>query len=57
MEKKRTLKVPHVYVIIVVLILLSAVLTYVIPAGAYDFVYDEAADREVVVADSFRYLD
>ena len=56
-NKKKGLKVPHVYVIIVCLILLSAILTYVIPAGTYDFEYDEAAGREVVVADSFQYLD
>ncbi len=57
MEKKKTFKVPHVYVIVIALILLAAVLTYIIPAGSYDFQYDEAAGRNVVVADSFHYLD
>ena len=31
--KKRTFKVPHTYVIICIIILIMAVLTYVVPAG------------------------
>lgn len=56
-KTKKGFKVPHVYVIVIALILLSAVLTYIIPAGTYDFQYDESVNRNVVVADSFRYLD
>ena len=56
-KTKKGFKVPHVYVIVIALILLSAILTYIIPAGTYDFQYDESAKRNVVVADSFRYLD
>ena len=54
---KKELKVPHVYVIVIFLILLSAILTYIIPAGTYEFAFDEAANRNVVVADSFTYLE
>ena len=56
-KTKKGFKVPHVYVIVIALILLSAILTYIIPAGTYDFQFDESVNRNVVVADSFRYLD
>lgn len=56
-KTKKGLTVPHVYVIVIALILLSAVLTYIIPAGTYEFQYDESVNRNVVVADSFQYLD
>lgn len=56
-KEKKAFKVPHVYVIVIFLILLSAILTYIIPAGTYEFAFDEAANRNVVVADSFTYLE
>lgn len=56
MKEKKGFKVPHVYVIIFTLIILSAILTYLIPAGSYEYQFDEAAQRNVVVADSFTYM-
>ncbi len=56
MEKKK-FTVPHVYTIIIILIVLTAILTYIVPAGAYDYVLDEGSGRNVVDPNSFKYLD
>lgn len=55
--KKRKFKVPHTYVIICIIILIMAVLTYIIPAGTYERVKDEATGRTVVDPDTFQYVD
>ena len=41
------------YVILIALILLSCALTYIIPAGSFDRVKDEALGQTVVVAGSY----
>ncbi len=55
MEKKK-FKIPHVYVIVICLILLAAILTYIVPAGSYSYIYDEASGRDIVDPNSFSYL-
>ena len=57
MEKtKKKFQVPHVYALLTGLIILCAILTYIVPAGAYDMmVLDDG--REVVDPDTFRYID
>ena len=53
MEKKRLkLAFPHVMVLLIALTILACVLTYIVPAGQYDF--DESG---YVIADSFHYVD
>lgn len=54
---KKKINIPHVYVIVICLILLSAILTYVVPAGTYSFVLDEASGRQVVDPNSFTFLE
>ena len=41
-KKKFKLKVPHVYSLLLMLILICAILTYIIPAGTFDRVQNEA---------------
>ncbi|MUV38281.1 uncharacterized protein JNUCC1_02119 [Lentibacillus sp. JNUCC-1] len=36
MTKKRSFKMPHIYVILFILIVLSAIATYIVPAGEYE---------------------
>lgn len=55
--KKKRFKVPHTYVIICIIILIMAVLTYVVPAGSYERVKDEVTGRTVVDPDTFQYVD
>lgn len=54
--KKKGFAMPNNYVVIFCIILLAAVMTYIIPAGAYDRVLNESG-REVVVDGSFHYVE
>lgn len=49
-------KIPHSLAIIMAVVLLASVLTYIIPAGNFDRVVNEAG-KSVVVQDSFHYVE
>lgn len=55
-KKKLALKMPHPYVIIVVLLFVVSLMTYVIPAGEYDR-YKNDAGITVVSPDSYHGVD
>ncbi|MEE0796493.1 MAG: AbgT family transporter [Anaerovoracaceae bacterium] len=62
MEKKKKFNVPHVYILLLAMILVFAVLTYIIPAGQYDMMTivdnpETGHEREVVNPESFRYVE
>lgn len=48
---------PHTYVIIMAIVLLATLLTYIIPAGQYERIKDEAVGKTIVVADQFKYIE
>lgn len=52
-------KIPHTYVIVFSIIVLSAMLTWVVPGGAFDrqTITVNGIDRSVVVPGSFHYTD
>ena len=54
MESKRKWKpeFPHVMILLCILVLFSCLLTYILPAGVYDF-----DDKGYVIADSFHYVE
>lgn len=54
-EKGKKYKVPHTFVIIFIIILAAVALTWIIPAGMYDFV-KTASGRKVVDPSTFRYV-
>src|SRR5699024_3252897 len=60
-QKKKTIQMPHTYVIIFAVVVLCAVLTYLIPVGSFQtqevsyMVGDTEKTRTVIVADSFAY--
>lgn len=54
---KKKFKVPHTYVILFSIVLIVAIGTYLIPAGQFERVKDEATGRTVVDPDSFHYVD
>lgn len=56
-EKKRRFRVPHPFVLICILIIICTILTYIVPAGTYDRYYDEEVGAELVVPDSFHYVE
>lgn len=56
-KPKKTLKAINPMLFLVVILLLVAVLSYVLPAGSYDRVYDEATERDLVDPDSYHSVD
>ncbi len=52
-------KIPHTYVIVFSIVVLCAVLTWIIPGGAFDreTVNVNGIDRSVVIPGSFHYID
>lgn len=57
MEKKKKLAFPHTFVILLFIIALMTICTHIIPAGQYERVFNETANRSVVDPDSFTYVD
>lgn len=56
MKEKKKFSVPHVYVLLIGLIFICAILTYIVPAGAYEYMTLEDG-REVVDPNTFQYID
>lgn len=54
-QAKRPLKVPHVYILLLGMILFFAILSYIVPAGQYDMITVD--DREIIDSTSFRYIE
>lgn len=54
-KKKR--EFPHILVVLLIAILVAAICTYIVPAGQYTRVIDEASGREVVDPNSFQYVE
>lgn len=55
MNKKNTL--PHTFIILLYLVVLSSCLTYIIPSGSFERVFDEATGETLVVADSYEQIE
>jgi len=55
-KKKFKLSVPHVYILLLGLVLICSILTYIIPAGSYDMVTLDSG-REVVDAGTYHKVD
>ncbi len=62
METKKKFNVPHVYILLLALILIFSVLSYVIPAGSYEMMTiidnpETGHERTVVDPDTFTYME
>ena len=55
MGNKKTVQPPHVFLILGGLLLLASALTWLVPAGSYERVFNEATGQTVVVPGSFTY--
>lgn len=55
--RRRSLPIPNSLVFIFIFIIFATLLTYVVPAGQYDRVFDKASGQDIVVADSFTYTE
>ncbi len=49
--------IPHTYVILFTLVLLACLMTYLIPAGKYDQVFDETSKQTLVIAGSYHKVE
>jgi len=56
-KKKKTFRIPHVYVLLIIIMLIATVASYLIPAGEYARVSDEATGRMIIDASSFQLID
>ena len=56
-KEKKQLKPLNPMMVLVVIMLVGAVASYFVPAGAYDRVYDAALDRNIVDPNSFHAVD
>lgn len=54
---KKKIQIPHIFVILAVIAMFFAVLTWIMPAGAYDRVADASTGRDIVDPNSFHYLE
>jgi uncharacterized ion transporter superfamily protein YfcC len=57
LEKKKKFSLPSTPVLLFLIIVVVMILTYIIPAGTYDRVLDEASGRTVVDPNSFQYVE
>lgn len=48
---------PHVFIILFIIMLFVAVLSYVVPSGSYERLTDEATGISVIDPDTFRYVE
>ena len=56
-EKLMHIKMPHTYVILSIILLIVVAMTYLIPAGVYDRVLDEASGKMIVLPETFHYVE
>ncbi|SHH01687.1 Uncharacterized membrane protein YfcC, ion transporter superfamily [Anaerosphaera aminiphila DSM 21120] len=55
--KKKKLKMPHTYVILVIMLLLVTALSWFIPSGEYDRIEDPETERIIVVDGSYHSVE
>lgn len=53
LKKKKGIQLPHIYVLLFAIIVVCTILTWVLPAGEFDRVMNEATGRTVAVAGTF----
>lgn len=55
--KRKEIKALNPMLFLVIILVICAVASYIVPAGSYDRVYDAAMDRDIVNPDSFHYVE
>lgn len=56
-KKKGFSKIPHTYLILFGIVLVISILTYIIPAGQFERVYDEASGKNLIVPGSYQTVE
>ena len=57
LKKKKGIQLPHIYVLLFAVIVVCTILTWVLPAGEFDRVVNEATGRTVAVAGTFHTVE
>ena len=55
-EGKKSREFPHLFVLLISIIIVATILTYIVPAGQYDRIIDEN-NREIIDPTSFKYIE
>ena len=55
--EKKKFNVPHVFIILFAIIVLCTILTWIVPAGAFDYVQNAETGRDVAVAGTWHEVD
>ena len=56
LKKKKGIQLPHIYVLLFAIIVVCTILTWVLPAGEFDRVMNEATGRTVAVGGTFHMV-
>lgn len=57
MSQKKKFQIPHVFVILVMIVIFATAMTYIIPAGEFARVKNEATGKMIVDATSFTWVE
>ena len=57
LKKKKGITLPHIYVLLFAIIVVCTILTWILPAGEFDRVVNEATNRTVAVAGTFHTVE
>lgn len=56
-KPKKKKEFPHLFVLLFVILIIAAISTYIVPAGQYDRVMNDATGRSVIDPNSFKYIN
>ena len=56
-KKRPHFRVPHVYVLLFFIMAAAAIATYILPAGQFERIVDEATGRTIIDPNSFHYIE
>lgn len=57
MKEKKQIRAPHVFVLIMIMIICATALTYILPAGTYNRYVDETTGTTLVEEWSYQQID
>ncbi len=57
LKKKKGITLPHIYILLFSIIVVCTILTWILPAGEFDRVVNEATNRTVAVAGTFHTVE
>lgn len=56
-KKKKGIKIPNTYTLVMMFVILAAIATYIVPAGQYDMVTDPATGKNAIDPTAFHFME